>query len=198
MRYLRWLPEMWRSEINDAVVAMVDPQAGERVLDIGAGVGAGATRAATSGAHVIAVEPTPLMRALLRARRLVGRGSRNIEVVDGAAESLPVADASVDAMWAVNTMHHWTDQERGATEIARALRPGGRVVLVDEDFTDPGHPDHDRFGSDDGHGHGFAPVDAGEMAGRLAAAGMIDVAASRQEVAGRPSVVVTARAPGAQ
>lgn len=198
LRYLRWLPEMWRSDVNDAVVAMVDPQAGERVLDIGAGMGAGVMRAATSGASVIAVEPTPFMRLLLSVRRMVGRHRRAIDVVDGSAEALPVDDASVDAIWAVNTMHHWSDPERGASEIARVLRPGGRVVLVDEDFTDAGHPDHDRFGAaaGDAHDHGFAEVDADEMAERLTAAGLNGVEASRREVAGRPSIVVTAGAPG--
>ena len=48
LRYLRWLPQMWRSPINDAVVDLVDPQPGERVVDVGAGMGAGAMRAAAT------------------------------------------------------------------------------------------------------------------------------------------------------
>ena len=39
LRYLRWLPQLWRSAINDAVVDLVDPQPGERGVDIGAGMG---------------------------------------------------------------------------------------------------------------------------------------------------------------
>ena len=195
LRYLRWLPQMWRSEVNDAVVAMIEPQPGERVVDIGAGMGAGSVRAAAAGAHVVAVEPTPFMRRVLQLRRAVSRRRSALEVVDGAAESLPVRDGSIDAVWAVNTMHHWTDQERGVTEIARALRPGGRVLLVDEDFTDPSHPEHDRFGAadEDGHHHGFTLVDADEMRDRLTDAGLVDVDAGRERVAGRPSIVVRAR-----
>lgn len=70
LRYLRLLPQMWRSPINDAVVDLVDPKPGERVVDIGAGMGAGAMRAAATGAHVIAVEPTPFMRRVLNVRRM--------------------------------------------------------------------------------------------------------------------------------
>lgn len=193
LRYLRWLPQLWRSSINDAVVALIDPQPGERVLDIGAGVGAGSVPAARRGATVTAVEPTPFLRRILSARRTIGR-HRGIEPVDGTAERLPVADGSIDAIWAVNTMHHWVDVERGADEIARVLAPGGRVLLVDELLTDPAHPDHARFGRDHGpEHHGFTMVDADEMVALLRAAGLVDVERSTDPIDGRPVVGVSAR-----
>lgn len=192
MRYMRWLPQMWRSPINDAVVALVAPRQGERVIDIGAGMGAGAVRAAATGAEVLAVEPTPFMRRLLRARRMLGRRRGNLEVVEGAAERIPADDRTIDAIWAVNTMHHWGDIERGVAEIARVIRPDGRLLLVDEVFTDPSHPDHDRFGTDHEH-HGFTAVDAHAMGELLRAAGLVDVDASNHHIAGRPVVRVAAR-----
>lgn len=196
LRYLRWAPSMWRSDINTAVIGMVNAQAGEVVVDIGAGMGAGAMAAARSGATVIAVEPTPFLRKVLTGRRLLQRSRSHIEVVDGSAEQLPVDDSSVDAIWAVNTMHHWIDVEQGIAEIGRALRPGGRVVLVDEDFQDPTHPDHDRFGSDhEGEHHGFTMVEADEMGGLLSAVGLANVDASKRTIAGRPAIVVTANSP---
>ncbi|MEZ5247170.1 MAG: class I SAM-dependent methyltransferase [Acidimicrobiales bacterium] len=192
LRYLRWLPTMWRSSLNDAVVDSIDPQPGERVLDIGAGMGAGTMRAAGTGVHVVAVEPTPFMRRVLTIRRM-GSRRRNVEVVDGTAERLPVGDHTIDAIWAVNTMHHWNDVERGVAEIARVLQPGGRVLLVDELFTDPSHPDYERFGREHGpEHHGFTMVDADEMGVLLRAAGLTDVEASRQSLAGRPVIRVTA------
>lgn len=199
-RYLRVLPRMWHSPVNDFVVDLVDPVAGERVVDIGAGIGAGALRAAATGAHVIAVEPTPFMRQLLTVRRMISRRRSNIEVVDGAAERIPVADQSIDAVWAVNTMHHWVDSERGIAEIARVLRPNGRVLLVDEVFTDPSHPDHRRSRSDHAsRRHGFTMVDADQMGRLLRTAGFIDVDASNRHIAGRPVIAVavnTESAPG--
>ena len=188
---------MWRSPINNAVVDLVDPQPGERVIDIGAGMGAGAMRAATTGAHVLAVEPTPFVRRALRVRRLISRRRSSVEVVDGAAERIPVGDRTIDAIWAVNTMHHWGDVEHGAAEIARVLKPEGRVLLVDEVFTDPTHPDHEHFGADHGpEHHGFTMVEADEMGALLRKAGLIDVDASNAPIAGRPVIRVSAR--GAQ
>lgn len=200
LRYLRWLPQMWRSEINDAVVDQVSPQSGERVVDIGAGMGAGAVRAARSGAQVLAVEPTPFIRRALTARRFISRYRNNIDVVDGAAEKIPAPDQSVDAVWAVNTMHHWIDVERGVTEVARILRPAGRLLLVDEDFTDPTHPEHERFG-DGGEAdhslehHGFTMVDAQSVGELLRAAGLTAVDTSTEHIAGRPVISVSARGP---
>jgi len=141
-------------------------------------------------------EPTPFLRTVLSGRRVLQRARRRIDVADGTAEQLPVDDRSVDGVWAVNTMHHWTDPAQGVAEIARALRPSGRVVLVDEDFQDTAHPDHERFGSnhDDGAHHGFTMVDAAQVGELLANAGLVDINATKRPLVGRPSIVVTARA----
>lgn len=217
-RYLRHAPRMWRSEINDAVVDLVAPVPGERVVDVGAGMGPGAVRAAATGAEVIAVEPTPFMRRILTVRRWFQRHRRNITVLAGAAERLPVADRSVDALWAVNTMHHWVDVGRGVEEIGRVLRPGGRIVLVDEDFDDPRHPEFERFrdrhdhhggASDDDHDdrdhddsgggrqhHGFTMVEAAQMAEAFTAAGLVAIEAENRLLIGRPVIAVTATAAG--
>ncbi len=146
LRYLRHGRRMWNSEINEAVIALIGPTPGERGLDVGAGVGAGAMLAAATGARVVAVEPTPYLRRMLIARTKVSRHGGRVEVVDGTAERIPADDDSVDVLWAVNTMHHWLDPETAASEIARVLRPTGRLVLVDEDFADPSHPDFEAWG----------------------------------------------------
>ncbi len=196
VRYLRWLPQLWRSEINDAVVALVAPRSGERTVDVGAGIGAGAFPAAAAGAHVLAVEPTPFLRRAFQLRRAISRHRSSIDIADGAAEQIPAGDSTIDAVWAVNTMHHWVDVERGVTEIARVLTPGGRVVLVDEDFTDPTHPEHEQFGDDHGPAHhGFTMVEASAMADLLRAVGLTEVDTSLDTVVGRPVLAVTARKP---
>ena len=197
LRYLRWAPEMWSSEINEAVIDLVAPEPGERVVDIGAGMGPGTVLAARAGASVIAVEPTPFMRIILSVRRWFLRSRDLVTVVDGAAEQIPAEDASVDAVWAVNTMHHWVDTEAAVVEIARVMRPGARVVLVDEDFADPAHPEFERFGpGDDDEHHGFTMVDASDMGDLLTAAGLTDVEAGKRTLAGCPVLAVTGRAAG--
>lgn len=200
LRYLRWAPQMWRSDVNDAVIELVAPTKGDVVVDIGAGMGAGTVRAAKTGARVIAVEPTPFMRRILATRRWFQRARKRIVVSNGTAEELPTADGTIDALWAVNTMHHWVDPAKGAIEVVRVLKPAGRVVLVDEDFEDPMHPEFERFGDhhsndqgDGGH-HGFSMVDAGHMGDLLRSAGLSDVVAEKRQLAGRPVIAVTGRA----
>ncbi len=185
---------MWRSPVNDAVVELVAPQRGETVIDIGAGMGAGVVRVAAAGAHVIAVEPTPFMRATLQVRRLCQRARKRIDVADGAAEALPAPDAGAQAVYAVNTMHHWVDPDVAVHEIARVLAPGGRVLLVDEDFDNPDHPDHERF-SAEGHSHPFTMATAEVMGERLGNAGLINIDTTLDRVADRPVIAVRAIAP---
>lgn len=198
VRYLRHAPRMWRSAVNDAVVDLAAPQRGESVLDIGAGMGAGIRRAAPSGAAISAVEPTPALRMILALRAKVEFRGATVDVIDGAAEKLGVSDGSIDAIWAVNTMHHWVDAGLGAAEIGRALKPGGRVVLVDEDFDNPEHPDHEEFGErhTESH-HGFDMVDAAAMGELLRSEGLVDIEAGERNVAGRPTLAVLARRPDA-
>jgi len=209
LRYLRWAPQLWSSEVNNAAVASLDLKPDEVALDIGAGIGAGSVAAAKTGATIIAVEPTPYLRRILRLRCKLSRHGRTIRVEDGTAEHLPVADRSVNVVWAVNTMHHWNSPKMGAKEIWRVLAPGGRVFLVDEDFNDSSHPDFERFenqdvnsepdkhhhDSDGKHHHGFTMVDAEEMGQFLRSAGFTDIDAGKRDLVGRPAFAVAAEAP---
>ncbi len=197
LRYLKNAPRMWSSEINNDVIDLVDPQPGERVLDIGAGMGPATALAAQRGASVVAVEPTPYLRVICQLRRVLERSSSAVDVVDGAAESLPVTDGSIDAIWATNTMHHWTSADLAVAEIRRVLAPGGRFILVDESFNDPSHPDHEKFGKHKKsiEDHGFHHVDAERMAQRLRNVGLVEVDSSLEKVGRRPVAAVTGRAP---
>ncbi len=194
VRYARIAPRMWSSVVNDAVVDLIAPRNGETVVDVGAGMGPGAVRAARTGARVVAVDPTPFMRTVMKIRRLFSRNRSSIIVTDGAAEALPVDDGQVDAIWSVNTMHHWNSPAEGAAEIARALAPGGRVVLVDENFADRRHPYsdewHKRHAASDHHG--FSMVDASEIGDLMSAAGLTDVVAEHRDLAGRPVIAILA------
>jgi ubiquinone/menaquinone biosynthesis C-methylase UbiE len=182
--YLKFFPELWQSEMNRAVVELMEPRAGEQVVDLGAGIGAATVLAARSGATVHAVDPTPFMRRFLRLR--TGWRS-NVRVVDGAAESMPLSAASVDALWTVNTIHHWTDRPAAARELARVLRRGARVVLVDEDFDDPAHPEHREH-----RASVFDAVDPMAIAESLRAAGFATAEGAKTMLAGRPAKTVRA------
>ena len=193
VRYMKMLPKMWRSPVGREVVRAIAPQPGERVVDLGAGMGPTAVLAAKAGASVLAVDPTPYMRHILGVRRLCQRARTAIRVVDGSAESIPADDRSVDALWTVNTMHHWTDLDAAVHELARVLRPGGRLVLVDEDFDSPAHPAfvHMQGRRADRARH-FPEIDPAAVAARLTAAGFASVEGSTASMGGRPVKVVRA------
>jgi len=193
LRYLSLLPHMWSSEVGRAVVALVAPARGERVVDLGSGMGSATVIAARTGASVVAVDPTSYMRRILGLRRTWQRNRAAIDVMEGAAESIPLPDGSVDALWTVNTIHHWTDRALATRELARLMRSGGRVVLVDEDFDDPAHPYHERWRARRAaHGHEFDEVDPEAVAASLLEAGFARAQGSRTSLAGRPVKMVRA------
>lgn len=193
LRYLTLLPKMWRSEVSDEIVRQIAPRAGEHVIDLGAGMGPATVAAAKTGAAVTALDPTLSMRRILGVRRRWQRSRAAITIVSGAAESMPLADGSVDALWTVNTMHHWTDRAAACRELARVLRPGGRVLLVDEDFDDPAHPSHDQVKARRArHHHHFDNVDTEALAASLVAAGFASAEGTVTTFAGRPAKVVRA------
>ena len=106
----------------DAVRWLVGGEPGD-VLDLGAGTGKLTRSLVALGHRVTAVEPLPEMLEQLRAA-LPG-----IEVALGSAEVIPLPDASVDVVTCAQAFH-WFDHDRALVEIARVLRPGGRLALV--------------------------------------------------------------------
>ena len=193
LRYMKMLPKMWRSPVSRDVVRDIAPQAGERVVDVGAGMGPATVLAAKAGASVLAVDPTPYMRRILSVRRLGQRRRKAIRIVDGSAEFIPADDHSVDALWTVNTMHHWTDLDAAVHELARVLRPGARLLLVDEDFDAPEHPAFDRMQDRKARrARHFAEIDPAAVEAKLVAAGFAKVEGSKGSLAARPVKMVRA------
>jgi SAM-dependent methyltransferase len=94
---------------------------GVRVVDVGAGTGKLTALLVPTGADVVAVEPVAAMRERLK---LPG-----VRVLEGTAERLPLADASVDAV-VCGQAFHWFDSDAALAEFARALVPGGGVGLI--------------------------------------------------------------------
>jgi ubiquinone/menaquinone biosynthesis C-methylase UbiE len=107
----------------EAAVDWLVPPGCHVAVDLGAGSGL-LTRALTTRVlEVIAVEPDDRMRAVLSVR------SPEVRALSGYAESIPLADASADAVF-VSSAWHWMDEARAVPEIARVLRPGGRFGVI--------------------------------------------------------------------
>jgi len=102
------------------------------VIDLAAGTGRLTHELAKRFARVIAVEPDDAMRALIA----------DGVVVAGTAESIPLPDASADAVF-VGEAFHWFHAPAAVAEIARVLRPRGGLALIGNQWwhTDPPLPD---------------------------------------------------------
>ncbi len=103
---------------------------GLRVADVGTGTGILAAELARLGCRVVAVDASPRMLEAARAR-LTAEGLSGVALLEADAGSLPLATGSLDAAVAHMVLHYLPRPEAAVREMARAVRPGGRVVLVD-------------------------------------------------------------------
>ena len=175
--------------------------AGTRVLDVGCGLGDLAAAAAARGAVATG---TDLAEGMVEAAR---RRHPGLEFVLADGEALPFEDGAFDATLSAFVINHMPDAERGAAELVRVTRPGGRVAaamwgpfeqvallglparaaaaagVADDDG--PGGPDSLRF------------TDAGELTRVLEGAGLHDVELRRDllhAARGEPRRAVARRA----
>jgi ubiquinone/menaquinone biosynthesis C-methylase UbiE len=119
--------EVLRRALDAAAVAP-----GDRVLDVGTGTGALALAVAgnTSAGRIVAIDPTRAM--LEQARENAARAdlAERVSLCCGSAEAFPFRDSSFDVVLTSMAMHH-TDVRRTLGEMARVLRPGGRLAIAD-------------------------------------------------------------------
>jgi SAM-dependent methyltransferase len=99
------------------------PSGAVDVLDLGAGTGKLTVRLAERGLSVVAVDPIPEMLEVLSS------SLPEVPALLGTAEDIPLPDNSVDAVLVAQAWH-WFDPDLAAAEVARVLRPGGRLGLV--------------------------------------------------------------------
>jgi len=121
-----FFPDGLRDEAAEAMRVKPDG----RYLDVGAGTGFLVAAILQRGARASAVDASPRMVELLRARfPLV-----DARVAD--AERLPFADATFEGAFANMCLHHVERPEVALREMARVTKPGGRVVVTDLDRHD--------------------------------------------------------------
>lgn len=120
--YQRGRPE-YAPVVVEALAAELGLAPGARVLDLAAGTGKLSRALLAAGFDLVAVEP------LEELRRLLVDSVGAARVLDGLAERIPVADASVDAVTVADAFH-WFDQPLALAEIRRVLRPPGGLALL--------------------------------------------------------------------
>ncbi|QKZ16264.1 methyltransferase domain-containing protein [Streptomyces chartreusis] len=101
---------------------------GSTVVDVGCGAGRAVAEMAERGVHAVGVDPSPWMLAAARERW------PEAEFREAGAEDLPFADRSVRGYRADKVFHVLEEPGRAVAEARRILCPGGRIVLVGQDW----------------------------------------------------------------
>jgi ubiquinone/menaquinone biosynthesis C-methylase UbiE len=116
--------------VRDKALAVADVQSGRLAADIGAGTGFITEGLLAQGLQVIAVDQSEEMLAAMKLK--FGPGAA-VEYRLGTAEHLPLDSAAVDYAFANMYLHHVADPPAAIQEMARILKPGGRLVITDLD-----------------------------------------------------------------
>ncbi len=116
--------------VTDSVIARAQLTTGQHILDLGTGTGAVAERAASivgPQGHVVGVDLSPDMLALAQ-ERMAKSGLTNVSLREGRAEKIPTDDGTFDVVLASLSFMYLLDRETASHELARVLRPRGRLV----------------------------------------------------------------------
>ncbi len=127
-----WGPFAWTGEpVRLARVLRIEP--GMHVADIGAGDGALAVAMASrvgTGGQVYATELAPERRAAIEARARRA-SARNVRTITATQTETGLPEGCCDAIYLRAVFHHIPDRATFAAHVARALRPAGRVAVID-------------------------------------------------------------------
>lgn len=118
-----------------AVLDVARLRSGHRVADIGAGPGflaLDAARLVGTGGRVVAVDRS--RRMLTSAAARAAEASVDLDTLQADATGLPFADGSFDVVFSTQVLEYVPDVEKALAEMARVLRPGGRVCILDTDW----------------------------------------------------------------
>ena len=142
------------------VLSLLGCRPRDRVLDLGAGSGFSSEMLARLGYDVVAIDPD--RAALSHSRRRIGFDATRIDgrvtVVTALAETLPFASAQFDGVVAMNVLHHVPDLPAVARELARVIKPGGRVAFCEPGLDHLAEPETQRAIAE--HGENDQPFDA--------------------------------------
>ena len=138
------------------------------VADLGVGTGSLAETLAPFAGRIIGVDRSQQM---LAAAALRLAGAMNVELRRGELERLPIADGEVDLAVLALVLHHVVDPPKVLAEVKRALRPGGRMLLLDMRLHDRGALYAEEMG------HVWPGFDLSHVRGWIADAGFADARA---------------------
>jgi len=156
-----WLDRI-SGPMNRLALDQLSPAQEETILEIGFGGGSllgDLLRAAGGPVHGVDTSRV----AVSRARRRYRREAHRLRLHEGSVERLPLPDAALDKAVSVNSLYFWPDLDAALAELARVIRPGGRLVLC---FEPP-----EELRKWPGHVYGFRPWTAEALTAHAEAAG---------------------------
>lgn len=112
---------------TEVLFELLGPVAGLKLLDVGCGDGVFASQLARRGADVTGLDADADMVTV--ARKRTEAEPTRLQFVEGKAERLPFGDAAFDGVVAVTVLCFVPDPGRAIAEMARVLKPGGRLVI---------------------------------------------------------------------
>ncbi|MFH8371476.1 methyltransferase domain-containing protein [Streptomyces sp. NPDC018031] len=155
------------AELRARSYELLDVRAGTTVVDVGCGAGRAVAELAARGVRAVGVDPDPHMIAVARERWPEG------DFRSAGAYRLPLADGSAAGYRADKVFHELDAPERALREARRVLAPGGRIVLVGQDW-DSLMVDSDDPGLTRTLVHARADLVTGPFAARRSRAGLLD------------------------
>ena len=142
-RLVASIMERETTAINHDAIALLNPNKGEAVLDVGTGNGISLRHLATRVGEgtVVGVDHSPVMcgRAARNNKSLIAEG--RVSVMCTRSDDLPFESGYFDAAMSVHTLYFWDPAEAHLEEIARVLRPGGTLVMAFRPSSDPATSD---------------------------------------------------------
>jgi len=104
------------------------------VIGFGPGVGLELLARVVTGGHIAGIDPSLVMLREARRRNRAAVASGRMELRQATDDALPFLDETFDGVLTVNTIQLWNPLAEGVVEVARVLRPGGRLVSFTHDW----------------------------------------------------------------
>lgn len=109
-------------------------QPDDAVLEIGFGPGLGIQQVLdlTTRGFVAGVDISNVMVKQATKRNIRAKNTGKMDLRQGSAEDIPFPDNAFSLVYAINSYHHWDDEKLAFQDIQRVLKPGGRLVIIEQ------------------------------------------------------------------